>query len=431
MPPSDFRKAYTETLLTTERLPERELAAYQDDLVDRFLCHAAENVPYYENLSVPRPFDVASAAWQAVPRMDRATVAAHGERMRARAMPSGHGRSVATSSSGSTGNPLGTAVSDLESLGRVVVTYRMFENFGMDPALPLFMIRPKASGVGWTDDLVYRKWSWPWLPEEELGDRLFVDIETPPDDQLTRLGERAPAYVNTLPWNILGLGLAARRTGRAPSLPLIASVAEYLAPEVGKLAAEMFGSRVIDILTSSEAGPIAIQCPESHRLHIQSERVLVEILRDDGTPCEPGETGEIVVTPFYNYAMPLIRYRSGDYVVKGGACSCGRTLPTIDAIAGRKEHMFRYPDGSRRLPPIDRVSITEAFGHDRWQLVQNGEGTAELRHEPPTDGGDAVEVAVADAAAALAPDFTIVPVAVERVRDAALAKHHFTRFEAG
>lgn len=429
MTASDFRVAYYETLLTTERLRQSDLAYYQGDLVDRFLRHAIDNVPYYADLTVPEPFDVTSAAWQAIPRIDRATVAADGARMRARAMPSGHGRSVATSSSGSTGNPLGTALSDLESLGRVAVTYRMFANYDMDPALALFMIRPKASGMGWTDDLVYRKWAWPWLPEADLGDRLFIDIETPPEEQLASLGERAPAYVNTLPWNTLGLGLAARRTGKRPSLPLIASVAEYLAPEVSKLASEMFGSRTIDILTSSEAGPIAIQCPKSHRLHIQSERVLVEILHDDGTPCRPGETGEVVVTPFYNYAMPLIRYRSGDYVVKGGPCSCGRTLPTIEAIAGRKEHMFRYPDGARRLPPIDRVSITETFGHDRWQLVQTGEGTAELRHEAPTDGGDAVEAAVADAAAALTPDFEIAPVIVAKLREPTLPKHHFTRCE--
>jgi phenylacetate-CoA ligase len=82
--------------------------------------------------------------------------------------------------------------------------------------------------------------------------------------------------------------------------------------------------------------------------------------------------------------MPLVRYRSGDYVVAGGDCPCGRCLPTIAAFAGRKEHRFTFPDGSSRLPAIDRVAISEALGHDRWQFVQTEAANAELRHEPAT-----------------------------------------------
>jgi phenylacetate-CoA ligase len=91
----------------------------------------------------------------------------------------------------------------------------------------------------------------------------------------------------------------------------------------------------------------------------------------------------LVVTPFYNYAMPLIRYRTGDYVMQGDDCPCESSLPTIERFIGSKPHLFQCPDGSRRLPPIDRVRISELIGHINWQLVQTGPGQAELRYEQP------------------------------------------------
>ena len=39
---------------------------------------------------------------------------------------------------------------------------------------------------------------------------------------------------------------------------------------------------------------------------------VTEILRPDGAPCAPGEVGEIVGTGFNNYALPMLRYRTGD-----------------------------------------------------------------------------------------------------------------------
>ena len=123
-----------------------------------------------------------------------------------------------------------------------------------------------------------------------------------------------------------------------------------------ELANQQFGSRVINVLSSSEAGVIALECPHSGLLHIQSEAVLAEILDDDGNAVEEGGTGELVVTAFYNYATPLIRYRSGDYVERGPVSPCGVKLPTISRIAGRREHMFSFPDGRREIPAINRVA---------------------------------------------------------------------------
>lgn len=242
---------------------------------------------------------------------------------------------------------------------------------------------------------------------------------------MARLAEEAPAYVNTLPSNILRLAVEARRNGVRSSLPIIISVAEFLPPEVKAIAGEVFSSRLINILSSAEGGVIAIECKHSGLLHIQSEQVLAEIIGDDGRPCETGGIGEVVITPLYNYATPLIRYRTGDYVERGPACACGRTLPTIARIVGRREHMFRFPDGRRALPSIDRVKVTELLGHEAWVLAQTGGAEAELRIAGDgCQGREAELMALAEAATDCAFSLAIRKVDSQPLTSG--GKRHFT-----
>jgi phenylacetate-CoA ligase len=380
----DLTRAFYHTLLQTNHLPKPELRRYQTELLHRFLEFTKTNISFYRDWGLPEAPDVASLAWSQLPTIERETLASRTSEFKSSHLPRGHGQFLRGRTGGSADTPMELWVSQLFTISRIVPLYRMYSLYDIDPALPLFMFRDKNYSVRWKKDTIFRKWSYPWLPEDQLGDRIHLDIEMPAGEQLDRVVDRSPANVNTLPWNILQLGIESRSSGKMPSIPFFFAVGEYLAPEVTVLAEETFSSRVISILSSIEAGVIAIRCPVGEGFHIQSELLLAEILDEAGRPCEAGEFGELVVTPFYNYAMPLIRYRTGDYVVQGGDCPCGSSLPTIERFVGSKPHLFHYPDGSRRLPSIDRVRISEWIGHVNWQLTQNGPGEAELRYEEPS-----------------------------------------------
>ena len=125
---------------------------------------------------------------------------------------------------------------------------------------------------------------------------------------------------------------------------------------------------------AEEFGYLALQCPEHEHYHVQSENVLVEILNDDGEPCQRGEIGRVIVTSLHNFAMPLLRYEIGDYAEVGSPCACGRGLPVLKQIIGRQRNMFVLPNGETRWPQIDAQDIAGAFDDlppiTKFQLVQ-------------------------------------------------------------
>ena len=368
--------AFFETLLRTERSSEAELNAHQGKLLTMLVQHAMANVPFYKDRPPPNePIDANSDYWRSQPFMSRKDLTGRLSDLRARDFSIELGPISPVQTGGSTGPAARRDLSSLESLARLVCSFRMFLAWELDQSKTFYIIRKPRQNSGTISD----RWGHPWLPKEALGVRQRLDIFLPAAEQLKVLARAAPVYVNTLPSNILRLAVEALRSGVAPQIPFIVSVSEYLPGEVIEIAREVFGSRIINVLSSAEGGIIAVECPKSGLFHIQGEQVLAEIVREDGSVCETGETGELVVTPLYSYATPLLRYRSGDYVEKGPKCPCGRSLPTISRILGRKEHMFRFPDGTQALPPIDRVKVTGLLGHDNWVMVQTGLAQAELR----------------------------------------------------
>ena len=134
--------------------------------------------------------------------------------------------------------------------------------------------------------------------------------------------------------------------GTRLGLKSVIVTAEVLAQPQRSLLERVFGTRVQVEYGCGEVGPIAYEC-ERGSLHAMTENDALEIVTPEGRPAVPGETGEVVVTDLHNRAMPLVRYRLGDFAVPGTACACGRGFPVIQKIWGREYDFVRAPDGKR------------------------------------------------------------------------------------
>jgi phenylacetate-CoA ligase len=104
-----------------------------------------------------------------------------------------------------------------------------------------------------------------------------------------------------------------------------------------------WGARVIDHHGLTEVGPLSFECWEAPgSLHLNEAEYLCEVLDPDSDrPVPDGERGELVVTNLGRAASPLIRYRTGDIVVRQhGACECGRTFARLaGGILSRADDM--------------------------------------------------------------------------------------------
>ena len=77
----------------------------------------------------------------------------------------------------------------------------------------------------------------------------------------------------------------------------------------------------------------AVTCPAHEGMHLRENHLLVETVGPDGTPLPDGEFGELVITPLDMQAMPLIRYRTGDFTrILPGECPCGGVTRRIDRV---------------------------------------------------------------------------------------------------
>ena len=76
-------------------------------------------------------------------------------------------------------------------------------------------------------------------------------------------------------------------------------------------------------------------CEQQAGVHLNENEFICEVL--DPETGHPTEAGELVITNLGRIGMPVIRYRTGDYVkLKSGPCECGRKSRVLEGgVIGR------------------------------------------------------------------------------------------------
>lgn len=142
-----------------------------------------------------------------------------------------------------------------------------------------------------------------------------------------------------------------------------------------RLIERVFHTRVYMQYGHAEACVFAYTGKEDHRYRCSPLYGHVEVLDEDGNHVKEGETGEVVVTSYSNYAMPFIRYRTGDMVEYGGREGA---VVILNRVQGRVQNLIYNKEGE----PISITSfITKtAYSHMlRWRIVQREYGKILLR----------------------------------------------------
>lgn len=92
----------------------------------------------------------------------------------------------------------------------------------------------------------------------------------------------------------------------------------------------------------------AVTCPAFEGMHLRENHIIPEIIDEHGNVLPDGEYGELVLTTIGSDAMPLIRYRTGDYTRILPPCSCAGVTKRIDTVS-RREEAFPIEELDSRL----------------------------------------------------------------------------------
>jgi len=381
---------FYEALLQTETASAEYLVKFQDNILKDLLPFVAKHVPYYRDRLAPAFRADGSfnrENWTKLPILPAAEFKKEPAVFQPNELPAAHGRSVRYISSGSTGRPKAFYRSALSESAQNAAHYRHYRAFGLDLSRDLAMIRV----FDWTlarsrPTPAHRSkipWAAKWFARGNGGVVHTLSVFTPVAKQVEWLCGLGQVYLNTFPSNALAIARhVARNPGAKPQILAILAAGEPLTGEIRQQCAEHLGCSCVDIYSSAECGAIASDCPSGNVMHVQSELCRVEILdRKSNKPVRAGQWGRLIVTPLYNFAMPLIRYDTGDLVRSAAACSCGRSHRAIERSIGRRSNMLYLP-GQEWFRPELTTMMEDLLHHRRWQLLQTGAEAFELHYMP-------------------------------------------------
>ena len=345
--------------------PER-INAIQWCKLKELIRHCWENVPYYRRswsaLGISDPADIASERdFERLPVLDKPTIRANFEQLIA---DNCRNSVLFKTTGGSTGEPLRFGYTRDSYERRLAIMWRGYGWSGArlgQRTLYLWGVPPGKQK--YKERLYHAAFNRRMLSAFEMSESRMSEYA----DTIDRFRpETIVSYV--APMVKLSEWLLAN--GRKPWRPQrILGAAEALHESQRELIERAFGCPAYNTYGCREFMLIAAECERRQGLHVNVDHLRVELSAPLGS--DGRGPRDIVVTDLHNYGMPLLRYMNGDLATPGGTpCGCGRGLPLLSSVEGRRLDALRTPDG--RYVPGEYIvyAFLGVTGIRRYQVVQ-------------------------------------------------------------
>jgi phenylacetate-CoA ligase len=361
---------YRDAMLERQWQSEEEIADFQWKHLKKLLDHAYLNAPYFTKLLTSldlHPSDIKSYEdFRQIPVCSRDDIIANKETMIATNYRT---NIIHKSTGGSTGVPMNFALDRDSSEWRTAAAQRGYSWAGCEPGQHvLYMWSVDIGDPGLTQRLKTD------LYHSAFNHKMFNCFEFTEKEMwacLEYINKHRPtgivAYTNTV-YNFAKF-VESRGLDCAPIESVITG-AEKLFDHQREVIERVLCTRVFNTYGCREFMLIAAECEKHEGLHITADNLFIEVLVD-GRPALPGERGEVVITDLHNFGMPFIRYRNGDMVIQGDApCSCGRGLPLITDVDGRRLDEIVATDG-RLISGVFFPHLMKEFPEvEKFQIIQ-------------------------------------------------------------
>jgi len=375
----EFRKM-CKFLQKSQWWSREKLEEYQMQQLEKLLKHAFENVPYYQRVFNERglkPKDIKSINdLRKLPYLTKDIIRKNLSDLIAKNYPKSELRYVTTG--GSTGTPMGfyweKGITEPREWAYV---WRGWNWAGFKFGEKRVILR---------GDILYRfkdgkHQCWRYDP---IDNALILSSYNMTEENLNtyvkKINEFKPLAIQAYPSSLYILvDFLKENNFKIKDLKCILTCSESLYPFQRKITEEYLGIKIFDHYGNAERNALIMQC-EKGNYHIISEYGIMELVADNGNLAnKEDEIGEVVATGFNNYAMPFIRYRTGDIAVNSKQkCPCGRNYQLIKRIEGRVQEFIVAKDG-KLLPHLSWAHDMEWAGIKQIQLFQEKQGELTIK----------------------------------------------------
>jgi len=162
------------------------------------------------------------------------------------------------------------------------------------------------------------------------------------------------------------LDLAAQGVRKAVCIGEPVRQADFTLNQAGEAIERRWNARVFSTYGVTELAASLCECEAGCGGHLHPGLLFLEALDESGQPVADGQVGELTATTFGVEALPLIRYRTGDFAaIHREPCRCGRQTLRIGPIVGRAGHKLKVK-GTTIFPStlkavLDSVSEVSTF----------------------------------------------------------------------
>lgn len=356
---------------------KEKLEEYQMQQLEKLLKHAYKNVPYYRKVFDKRglrPKDVRDFNdLKKLPFLTKEIIRNNLNDLMAKNLPTSMFQYVYTS--GSTGIPLQFYNEQgVTSSREMAFHWRMRGWIGYRFTDRCAILR---GNVIKRPEKNKRTW-WEYTTADKL---LILSLYDMTEENLfkyvEKLNEFQPKFIQAYPSGItiLACFIKEHNIELNYSIEAILCGSEKLYYFQREMIEETLKCRVFSWYGHAEEAVLAGECEKSTYYHIFPEYGVTELIRSNGSSInQEGGVGEIVGTGFNNYAMPFIRYKTGDLAVYTQLkCSCGRNYQLIEKVEGRIQEVIVAKDG--HLIPLGDMQISFVFDNvKQFQFYQDKEG---------------------------------------------------------
>ena len=364
-----------------DQASREEILAYQERALGRLLRHATMEVPAYFSLRSAVEKFKPREALSAFPFLEKEELQKDPDRYLSRNLD--HTTCYETTTGGTSGNQLRFHLDDHSQSMETGFMHRQWKrvNYKAKDRKAVFRgvsfdnLKPN---VFWQENPIYN----------EIQFSPFHMSDSNLESYLIEFIRYQPKFVHGYPSAVEIFADYILRNNKTKLIPKVQAVllgSEGITDQQRRIIERGLGARVFSWYGLSERVALGGECEKNSSYHLMPDYGYVEIIKEDGTPCyEEGDEGEIVGTNLFNFSMPFIRYKTGDWAKRlSSECECGRNWDRITEVKGRWKKEFVVGSSGAKISTAALNMHGDLFNSvQRFQYFQDKPGEMVIKILP-------------------------------------------------